>query len=165
MIARDGRRIEVDAIILGTGFTATDFLAPMTLRGRGGRDLNEAWRDGAEAFLGISVSGFPNLFMLYGPNTNLGHNSILYMLESQFRYVLDGIRALDGLRYLDLKPDVQHRFNQRLQQAVRHTVWEQGCQSWYKTADGRNTNNWPGFTFTYRRQTRRLELEHYDCVR
>ncbi|MGC8115719.1 flavin-containing monooxygenase [Metapseudomonas otitidis] len=165
VIARDGRRIEVDAIILGTGFTATDFLAPMTLRGRGGRDLNEAWRDGAEAFLGISVSGFPNLFMLYGPNTNLGHNSILYMLESQFRYVLDGIRALDGLRYLDLKPDVQHRFNQRLQQAVRHTVWEQGCQSWYKTADGRNTNNWPGFTFTYRRQTRRLELEHYDCVR
>ncbi|WP_271411894.1 flavin-containing monooxygenase [Pseudomonas sp. Q1-7] len=165
LVTRDGRRHEVDAIILGTGFTATDFLAPMSIRGLGGRDLNQAWRDGAEAYLGISVSGFPNLFILYGPNTNLGHNSILYMLESQFPYVLDGIRALRDLRYLDLKPEVQRRFNQRLQQDVRHTVWEQGCNSWYKTADGRNTNNWPGFTFSYRQQTCRLELDHYECTR
>ncbi|MHC5350077.1 flavin-containing monooxygenase [Metapseudomonas furukawaii] len=165
VITRDGRRIEVDAIILGTGFTATDFLAPMRIRGLAGRDLNEAWREGAEAYLGISVTGFPNLFVLYGPNTNLGHNSIIYMLESQFPYVLDGIRALQGVRYLDLKPEVQRRFNQRLQREVRHTVWEQGCTSWYKTADGRNTTNWPGFTFTYRQLTRRLELDRYECTR
>ncbi|MDH4560955.1 NAD(P)/FAD-dependent oxidoreductase [Pseudomonas sp. BN411] len=165
VVTRDGQRHEVDAIILGTGFAATDFLAPMSIRGRGGRDLNQAWQAGAEAYLGVSVSGFPNLFILYGPNTNLGHNSIIYMLESQFRYVLDGIRALQGLRYLDLKPEVQQRFNQRLQQDVRHTVWEQGCNSWYKTADGRNTNNWPGFTFSYRQQTRRLELDLYECTR
>ncbi|AOE84805.1 flavin-containing monooxygenase [Pseudomonas sp. TCU-HL1] len=165
VVSSYGQRHEVDAIILGTGFTATDFLAPMSIRGLGGRDLNEAWREGAEAYLGVSVSGFPNLFILYGPNTNLGHNSIIYMLESQFPYVLDGIRALGGLRYLDLKPDVQRHFNQRLQQDVRHTVWEQGCNSWYKTADGRNTNNWPGFTFSYRQQTRRLELDLYECTR
>ncbi|MDH4581340.1 NAD(P)/FAD-dependent oxidoreductase [Pseudomonas sp. BN415] len=165
VVTDDGQHHEVDAIILGTGFTATDFLAPMSIRGLGGRDLNQAWREGAEAYLGVSVSGFPNLFMLYGPNTNLGHNSIIYMLESQFRYVLDGIRTLSGLRYLDLKPEVQRHFNQRLQQDVRHTVWEQGCNSWYKTADGRNTNNWPGFTFSYRQQTRRLELNHYECTR
>ncbi|WP_342244492.1 flavin-containing monooxygenase [Pseudomonas sp. OTU5201] len=165
VVTDDGQHHEVDAIILGTGFTATDFLAPMSIRGLGGRDLNQAWREGAEAYLGVSVSGFPNLFMLYGPNTNLGHNSIIYMLESQFRYVLDGIRALSGLRYLDLKPEVQRHFNQRLQQDVRHTIWEQGCNSWYKTADGRNTNNWPGFTFSYRQQTRRLELNHYECTR
>ncbi|WP_044875295.1 NAD(P)/FAD-dependent oxidoreductase [Pseudomonas sp. LFM046] len=165
VVTLDGQRHEVDAIILGTGFTATDFLAPMSIRGLEGRDLNQAWQEGAEAYLGISVSGFPNLFILYGPNTNLGHNSIIYMLESQFPYVLDGIRALTGLRYLDLKPEVQRRFNQRLQQDVRHTVWERGCSSWYKTADGRNTNNWPGFTFSYRRQARRLELDHYECAR
>ncbi|MNE50085.1 hypothetical protein D3C80_1446430 [compost metagenome] len=87
------------------------------------------------------------------------------MLESQFPYVLDGIRALNDLRYLDLKPEVQRRFNQRLQKDVRHTIWEQGCHSWYKTADGRNTVNWPGFTFRYRQQTRRLELAHYECTR
>lgn len=167
VLTADGRERQVDAIIYGTGFAATDFLAPMSIRGRGGRDLNEAWREGAEAYLGISVSGFPNLFILYGPNTNLGHNSILYMLESQFAYVLGCLRALkrDGLRYMDLKPEVQRRFNDKLQHAVRHTVWERGCNSWYKTADGRNTNNWPGFTLTYRQQTRQPELDHYECVR
>jgi cation diffusion facilitator CzcD-associated flavoprotein CzcO len=167
LVTSDGQRHEVDAIILGTGFTATDFLAPMSIRGLAGRDLNQAWREGAEAYLGISVSGFPNLFILYGPNTNLGHSSIIYMLESQFPYVLDGIKALgeQGLRYLDLKPAVQRSYNQRLQRQVRHTIWEQGCNSWYKTADGKNTNNWPGFTFTYRQLTRRLELDHYECAR
>lgn len=165
LITEDGQRHEVDAIILGTGFAATDFLAPMSIRGLAGRDLNQAWQAGAEAYLGISVSGFPNLFILYGPNTNLGHNSILYMLESQFPYVLDGIRALRAVRYLDLKPELQRQFNQRLQQQVRHTVWERGCTSWYKTVDGRNTNNWPGFTFAYRQHTRRLELDHYECAR
>ncbi|MOA65277.1 hypothetical protein D3C78_1916080 [compost metagenome] len=72
---------------------------------------------------------------------------------------------MQRLRYLDLKPEVQQRFNQRLQRDVRRTIWEQGCNSWYKTADGRNTNNWPGFTFSYRQQTRRLELDLYECTR
>ncbi|CAD5109594.1 flavin-containing monooxygenase [Zestomonas carbonaria] len=167
LVSADGREREVDAIIYGTGFAATDFLAPMHITGRGGLELNQAWRDGAEAYLGISVNGFPNLFVLYGPNTNLGHNSILYMLESQFSYVLGCLRALDerGLRYLDVKPEVQRQFNRRLQHQVRHTVWEQGCTSWYKTADGKNTNNWPGFTFAYRKLTRHPELADYECVR
>lgn len=127
----------------------------------------DIWRDGAEAYKGISVNGFPNLFLLYGPNTNLGHNSILYMLESQFAYVLNCLDALQqqGLRYMDVKPQVQQRFNQHLQQVIRHSIWEQGCTSWYKNAAGKNTNNWPGFTFTYRQQTRHLELADYDCSR
>ncbi len=161
----DGREREVDAIIYGTGFAATDFLAPMHITGLGGRELNAAWKEGAEAYLGISVSGFPNLFILYGPNTNLGHNSIIYMLESQFSYVLGCIQHLQGLRYLDLKPQVQARFNQQLQEDNEHSIWQQGCTSWYKTASGKNTNNWPGFTFTYRQQTRRPELSNYDCIR
>ncbi|AYC33249.1 NAD(P)/FAD-dependent oxidoreductase [Pseudomonas cavernae] len=167
VVTADGREHQVDAIIYGTGFAATDFLAPMRITGRDGLELNQAWRAGAEAYLGISVSGFPNLFILYGPNTNLGHNSIIYMLESQFAYVLGCIRALEEqrLRYMDLKPQVQRSFNQRLLKQVQHTVWEQGCSSWYKTAEGKNTNNWPGFTFTYRQQTRRPELADYECTR
>ncbi|MFZ2321200.1 MAG: NAD(P)/FAD-dependent oxidoreductase [Pseudomonas sp.] len=167
VVTADGREHPVDALIYGTGFAATDFLAPMQIKGLGGVELNQAWRDGAEAYKGISVNGFPNLFLLYGPNTNLGHNSILYMLESQFAYVLNCLDALQqqGLRYMDVKPQVQQRFNQHLQQVIRHSIWEQGCTSWYKNAAGKNTNNWPGFTFTYRQQTRHLELADYDCSR
>ncbi|HEX8819507.1 MAG TPA: NAD(P)/FAD-dependent oxidoreductase [Archangium sp.] len=164
VVTADGREHEVDALIFGTGFTATEFLSPMRVFGRGGRELNEVWREGAEAYLGVTVSGFPNFFMLYGPNTNLGHNSIVFMLESQIRYVLACMRVLreHHLRFLDVRPDAQRDFNARLQQALHHSVWEGGCTSWYKTAEGKNTNNWPGFTFLYRRHTRAPKLAHYD---
>jgi cation diffusion facilitator CzcD-associated flavoprotein CzcO len=129
----------------------------MAIVGRDGRDLNAAWRDGAEAYLGITVSGFPNLFLLYGPNTNLGHNSIIYMLESQIRYVVGCVRAIQryGVRWLDVRPDVQRAFNRELRRRFRTTIWDKGCTSWYKTADGKIVSNWPGFTFAYRRATRR----------
>lgn len=167
LVTADGREHPCDVLIYGTGFTASDFLAPMRIRGLDGQELNQAWQDGAEAYKGISVSGFPNLFLLYGPNTNLGHNSILYMLESQFAYVLGCLRALrgQGLRYLDLKPAAQRRYNQHLQAETQRTIWAQGCHSWYQTAAGKHTNNWPGYTFTYRQQTRMPELTDYDCVR
>ena len=164
---RDGQEHACDVLIYGTGFAATDFLAPMQIRGRDGVELNQAWREGAEAYKGISVSGFPNLFILYGPNTNLGHSSIIYMLESQFRYVLGCIQALQarGLRYLDVKAQVQQAYNRRIQADSHRTIWEQGCSSWYKTASGKSTNNWPGYTFTYRHLTRAPELADYDCIR
>ncbi|MBF0674687.1 NAD(P)/FAD-dependent oxidoreductase [Pseudomonas sp.] len=167
LVTVDGREHELDAIIYGTGFAATDFLAPMRITGLEGQELNSAWRDGAEAYKGVSVSGFPNLFILYGPNTNLGHNSILYMLESQFRYVLGCLQTLhrDGLRYLDVKPAAQQRFNQSVEHGLSRTVWAQGCHSWYQNAAGRNTNNWPGYTFAYRYRTRLPELHDYDCIR
>ncbi|MFP6849512.1 MAG: NAD(P)/FAD-dependent oxidoreductase [Pseudomonas sp.] len=166
IITADGREHPCDVLIYGTGFAATDFLAPMQIRGLGGQELNQAWRDGAEAYKGISVSGFPNLFILYGPNTNLGHNSIIYMLESQFRYVLGCIDLLrqQGARYLDVKATVQQGYNQHIQASSHRTIWEQGCASWYKTASGKNTNNWPGYTFTYRQQTRAPEVNDYDCI-
>jgi cation diffusion facilitator CzcD-associated flavoprotein CzcO len=155
VVTADGREREVDAIIYGTGFRAHGFVAPMTIRGLGGRELNETWRDGAEAYLGIAVSGFPNLFLIYGPNTNLGHNSIIYMLESQFAYIVGCVRALTRARYIDVRPDVQNAFNRRVQRRFRDTVWTSGCSSWYMTAGGKIVNNWPGFTFAYRRATRR----------
>jgi cation diffusion facilitator CzcD-associated flavoprotein CzcO len=161
------RAYDVDVIVYGTGFRSTEFLSPMKIVGRDGRELNEAWRDGAQAHLGITVSGFPNLFLLYGPYTNLGHNSIIYMLESQFRYILGCVEALRGagLAWIDVKPDVQDAFTREMRERMRTTVWEAGCQSWYMTADGRVVNNWPGFTFAYRRATRRPDPRHCTARR
>ncbi|TDC87019.1 NAD(P)/FAD-dependent oxidoreductase [Actinomadura sp. 7K507] len=158
-----GRDHDVDAIVYATGFQTTEFLSPMKIVGRDGRELNEAWRDGAQAHLGITVSGFPNLFLLYGPYTNLGHNSIIYMLESQFRYVLGCAEALrrHGLAWIDVRPDVQDAFTRDMRERMRSTVWETGCQSWYMNADGHVVNNWPGFTFAYRRATRRPDPRHF----
>ena len=162
VVTADGRRQEVDAIIFGTGFKASEFLAPMEITGLEGRDLNEEWRDGAEAYKGISVAGFPNLFMLYGPNTGLAHNSIVYMIESQVRYIMDCLRTLEDrpASYLDVRRDVQARYNEWVQSQIEHSPW-QDCQSWYRAEGGKNTANWPGFTFTYRAKTRRVNLSDY----
>lgn len=166
VITADGCEHAVDVLIFGTGFAASDFLAPMQIRGLAGRDLNQAWKEGAEAYKGISVNGFPNLFILYGPNTNLGHNSIIYMLESQYPYVLGCLQKLQqGVRYLDVRAPVQQTWNQRLQREIEHSVWEQGCNSWYKNAAGKHTNNWSGFTFSYRWHTRQPDWSDYDQVR
>ncbi|SEG06097.1 Predicted flavoprotein CzcO associated with the cation diffusion facilitator CzcD [Thermomonospora echinospora] len=164
---RDGTERRVDTIVYGTGFRTGDFLAPMKVVGPDGRELNETWRDGASAHLGITVSGFPNLFLLYGPYTNLGHNSIIYMLESQIRYVLGCLQAMrrTGLRWIDVRPEVQEAFEARMRRRMRETVWEQGCHSWYMTEDGKVVNNWPGFTFTYRNATRRPDPRHFRARR
>jgi cation diffusion facilitator CzcD-associated flavoprotein CzcO len=155
-----------DVIIYGTGFKTLDFLAPMSVTGLGGRRLYDAWHDGAEAYLGIAVSGFPNFFILYGPNTNLGGNSIIYMLEGQIGYVLAAVQALEaeGLDWIDVRPEVQQAFNAWVVSASRTSVWQSGCRNWYTTASGRNTNNWPVHTFRYRYQTRRFDLAGYRAM-
>jgi cation diffusion facilitator CzcD-associated flavoprotein CzcO len=166
VVTADGEEHAADVLVLGTGFTAKDFLAPMEIRGRGGRDLNEAWRDGAEAYLGLTVAGFPNMFMLYGPNTNLGAGSIVYMLESQIQYVVEAVRTLARTRvaYMDVRPDVQSKFNEDIQSRLADSVWTGGCTSWYVTESGKVTNNWPGFTSEYRRRTRRPDLGDYELA-
>ena len=160
VVTADGTTRAADVIIYGTGFKAVEFLAPMPVSGLGGRRLQEAWQDGPQAYLGITVSGFPNFFMLYGPNTNLGGNSIIYMLEGQIGYALGAIQALEAerLAWLDVRPEVQDAFNSWVQSASRTSVWESGCHSWYTTASGRNTNNWPDHTFLYRHRVRRFDL-------
>jgi len=164
VVTRDGELVPADVIVFATGFQATDFLAPMAIAGTGGRDLREEWRGGAHAYLGVTVSGFPNLFMLYGPNTNLGHNSILVMIEAQVGYILDAIRQMDerGLRRLDVKRDVMEAYNRELQRDLATSVWAADKQSWYKLADGTITNNWPHSTIRYRRLLRRADLAAYD---
>lgn len=167
VVTADGARHRVDTIVLGTGFTATDFLAPMRITGRGGRELNEAWRDGAEAHLGITVAGFPNLFMLYGPNTNLGHSSIVFMLESQIRYARQAIDRLGAgdVRWIDVRERVLRASSEWVQSAIEGSAWDQGCTSWYRTASGRNTTNWPGFTLDYWRRTRSVRWADFHLER
>jgi cation diffusion facilitator CzcD-associated flavoprotein CzcO len=165
VVTEDGIERTADTIIYGTGFRATEFLSPMEVRGLGGLDLNAAWRDGAEAYLGMTVAGFPNFFMLYGPNTNLGSGSVIYMLESQIRYATDAVRRLaaNGRAYIDVRPEVQREFDAEMQRRLGDSVWA-SCTSWYVTESGRVTNNWPGFMYEYRRRTRRLRPGDYRAV-
>ncbi len=166
VVTTDGVTRHADAIVYGTGFKTLDFLAPMEVTGLRGRRLDETWHKGAEAYLGISVAGFPNFFMLYGPNTNLGGNSILYMLEGQISYVAAALRALEseGLGWIDVRPEVQQAFNSWVTASSRTSVWESGCHNWYTTASGRNTNNWPDHTFLYRHRVRRFDLGRYRAM-
>jgi cation diffusion facilitator CzcD-associated flavoprotein CzcO len=166
VVAADGTTRGADVIIYGTGFKAAEFLVPMRVSGSGGQTLQEAWQEGAQAYFGITVCGFPNFFMLYGPNTNLGGNSIIYMLEGQIGYVLGAIQALEAerLAWLDVRPELQHAFNSWVQSSSRKSVWESGCHSWYTTASGRNTNNWPDHTFLYRYRVRRFDLAAYRVM-
>ena len=166
VVGADGSRADVDAVLLGTGFAATDLLVPVRVTGRGGQELHEVWSDGAEAHLGMTVAGFPNLFVLYGPNTNLAHNSIVYMLESQFRYVRDAVRriAAGEADAFDVRAAVQDRFNATLERRLEDLVWDAGCSSWYLTGSGRNTLNWPGPALEYRLRTRRFEPAEHEAL-
>jgi len=157
----DGTERPADVLVFATGFRTTEFLAPMQIVGRGGRHLDDAWRDGAEAYLGITTSGFPNFFMMYGPNTNLGHNSIIFMIECQAGYIVDCIRQAEarGCRWIDLSPEVQRAYNDRVQRTLAGRVWAGVGQSWYKNAAGRITNNWSGTTIEYWWRTRRADLD------
>lgn len=167
VVGTDGTAVEVDAIIFGTGFRASELLTPMTVTGRDGRDLHREWAGGAEAYLGMTVSGFPNMFVLYGPNTNLAHNSIIHMLESQFAYVRDAVRRIGRgeVDALDVRAQSQERFVGTLERRLEDLVWDAGCSSWYLSDSGRNTLNWPGLTVEYRARTRRVDLDDYEVVR
>ncbi|OQS17313.1 4-hydroxyacetophenone monooxygenase [Nocardia donostiensis] len=162
----DGVEHEVDVIIYGTGFKGTEFLAPMNIYGLGGRKLADAWAgEGARAYLGISVPHFPNLFLMYGPNTNVGSGSIIYMLESQARYIRQIIEYLVDRpgRTLAARAEREQQWDDWLQQRLKDTPWN-FCSSWYRNASGRVTNNWPGATLLYRWKTRRFDPTDYDPV-
>jgi cation diffusion facilitator CzcD-associated flavoprotein CzcO len=167
VIGADGVEREVDAIVYGTGFKVHDPLGPMQIRGLNGAELGRHWREhGLEAYLGTTVAGFPNLFILVGPNTGLGHNSIVYMIESQVHYVLEAIRTMRSrsLSYVDVKPEAQTAFNDRIQEQLDGAVWSSGCASWYLDENGKNRTLWPGFTFRYRQATDAFEAEDYELA-
>lgn len=163
VVTQDGTLRDVDALIFGTGFKVSDPIPPGVVFGRGGADLAEVWRNGPEAYMGITVAGFPNFFMLMGPNTGLGHNSMVFMIESQAHYIVEALKAMRErhLRTLEIRPQAQARFVNEVQQQLQRTVWQSGCKSWYLTAEGRNISLWPGFTFAYRLKTRRFNIKPY----
>jgi cation diffusion facilitator CzcD-associated flavoprotein CzcO len=156
----DGRVRSVDAIVYATGFDSTDFLAPIVVTGPAGR-LSEIWRDGASAYLGTLVPGFPNLFVLYGPNTSSTNNSIIHMIESQVRYVLRCLRLIGTDQTMEVSQAAFAAYQKWLRARLRGTVWEAGCSSWYKTESGRITNTYPSRALRYRLATRRPKRAHF----
>lgn len=160
---RDGRLHPLDVLILGTGFAVHDYVGRADVRGVGGASLAETWRRGAEAYLGTTVPGFPNLFVLVGPNTGLAHTSMVFMIESQIGYVLGALahRRRAGVAALDLRPEVSRRYNDAIAARLDGRVWSSGCSTWYRDASGRNSTLWPGFTFEFRARTAHFDAASY----
>jgi cation diffusion facilitator CzcD-associated flavoprotein CzcO len=159
----DGTVHAADVLVYGTGFRATEFLEPMEITGRDGARLHDAWAEGARAYLGLTVPGFPNLFVVYGPNTNLGGSSILSMIECQTGYLgqaVDLLRRQDGA-VLEVRADVEERYDREIQQRLGESVWAAGCTSWYHAEAGRITTNWPGRVQEYRERTAAFEPSDY----
>lgn len=154
-VATRKQNFDVDAIVYGTGFSVQQPFAPGAFVGRDGVELTQAWTERMTAYKGTCVSGFPNLFLLAGPNTGLGHSSMVYMIESQIAYVLSALRAMKdhGWETVDVTTTAQDRFNTWLDQRLGKTVWSSGCRSWYLDDRGRNTTLWPTYTFRFRQQT------------
>ena len=160
----DGRELELDALIYCTGFSVDRPLGSMVVTGRGGRDLATQWGPRPSAYLGITVSGFPNAFILLGPNTALGHNSVVLMIEAQVEYTLQAIQYLlerPELAWIDVDEAAQERFVSWVDERHSTQVWQSGCRSWYLDADGKNFTIWPGSTVSYIHRTRRFDPGPY----
>ncbi len=159
---KDGVLHEADVIVFATGFNARNTLHHVAITGRGGLDLQARWHGGPEGYRGIGVPGFPNMFLLYGPNTNLGHNSIIVMLEAQARYIVRCLAHLvdAGLSTLEVREEANRGYNENLQQALGKMVWSTGCGSWY-VHDGKITTNWSGSTLAYRRLMKSVDFRDY----
>jgi cation diffusion facilitator CzcD-associated flavoprotein CzcO len=165
IVTADGRERTVDAIVYSTGFRVTEMLGGTPIFGRGGVELHEAWRERIGAYFGITVSGFPNFFMLLGPNTGLGHNSVVLMIEAQVEYVVDCLRLMRErrARSLDLKPERLRAFVEEIRTRLPGTVWEAGgCKSWYQDErTGETPAVWPGSVREYQRRTHGASREDY----
>lgn len=166
LITSDDERVSVDVIILATGFKVPVASAPFEITGVDGKSLNEEWKQGAEAYKGICVSGYPNMALIMGPNTGPGNTSVIFYIESQLNYIMKYLKAIHSKQVvsLDVQPSVQERFNQMIVHRMKNTVWTSGCQSWYLTEDGRNTTLWPGFSAEYRLQTSWFSRNDYKVT-
>ena len=168
IVSTDGTVREVDAIVLATGFHVTDSPTYASIVGSDGRTLAEVWDEqGQQAYKGAAVAGFPNLLFVVGPNCGLGHSSMVYMIESHLNYLSSALTTMDrlGIATFEVRPDVQRRYNQRLQRQMRRTIWQTGgCSSWYLDKHGNNTTLWPSFTFAFRHLTRRFDVAAYETT-
>ena len=168
IVTTDGTEREVDALIVATGFHVTDSPAYEVVAGRDGRTLAEVFEDsGQQGYKGAAIANFPNMFFLLGPNVGLGHTSMVYMIESQIAYIADAIDTYDrrGLRTVEVRKDVQDKFNRELQGKLVGSVWNTGgCASWYLDKHGNNTTLWPDFTFRFRRMLENFDVSAYDTT-
>jgi cation diffusion facilitator CzcD-associated flavoprotein CzcO len=165
IVTSDGTEREVDAIVFGTGFKIMDMPVAEQIHGRGGRTLADVWDGTPQAHRGITIAGFPNAFMLMGPNTGLGHTSVVFMIESQIAYIADALRTMRerGAGVVEVRPEAQEASNRAVQERLQGSVWNTGgCASWYLDDQGRNATIWPGFTFTYKKETMKFDAEAYD---
>ncbi len=161
VVTADGVEHPVDTIVFGTGFQVTEFPGAAHIFGRQGESLQQHWGEGMHAHKGTTVPGFPNLYLLVGPNTGLGHTSQVFMIESQITYVLDALRQVPT-GVAEVSPAAEDAWNDKVQTAMARTVWTTGgCRSWYLDKNGRNTTLWPGFTFDFRRRLRRFDPAAY----
>jgi cation diffusion facilitator CzcD-associated flavoprotein CzcO len=168
IIDKQGKFHDVDVIIWGTGFKVDEPLMGIDIKGIDGQDLNAVWKDnGFEAYYGTTVAGFPNAFILAGPNTGIGHTSLVVMIEAQYNYIMDAINKVQqqDIKYIDVKKAVQTQFCQVLQDKMVGTVWNSGCNSWYLSDSGKNFSIWPDYTFNFIRQTQTLDLADYEVVK
>jgi cation diffusion facilitator CzcD-associated flavoprotein CzcO len=164
VVAEDGTEREVDTIIFGTGFHVTDVPIADRVRGRDGRTLAETWEGSMQAYKGTTVAGYPNLFFLVGPNTGLGHTSIVFIIESQIAYVLDALRTMRrrGTRTVEVLEEAQRAYNAELDRMTEGTVWVSGgCTSYYIDRNGHNSALWPTYTWPFRRRLREFDAVAY----
>jgi len=166
VIAGDGSKHEVDILVYSTGFKTNPFLAGLAIQGKNGISIREQWKDGPKNYLGITVNNFPNLFIMYGPNTNLGHNSIIVMSEAQANYIAQCVSELDQKNWksMTVKTDKLNAYHQSTQDRLKNMIWTAVEDSWYKSANGNVPNNYPGRTMEYMRITKKVDFEDFEIV-
>jgi cation diffusion facilitator CzcD-associated flavoprotein CzcO len=158
---------KVDVIIYATGFKATQHLSNVHIAGKGGVVFEELRKKSGNAYLGTTCAGFPNMFMLVGPNTGVGHTSIIYMIESQVNYIMNAIKYLkrNNAKSLEVKQDAMQQFNTELKKKMQGTVWNMGgCKSWYQDEQGNIPTVWPDFTYNFRKMTKHFDNQNYTFV-
>ena len=163
-VTEDGTEREVDALIFSTGFQVTEMPSSKLVRDANGQTLREHWSGSPQAHRGTAIAGFPNMFLLLGPNTGLGHSSMVYMAESQIAYVMDALRSMEkqGAQAVELRKQAEDAYNEDLHEKLDGTVWNTGCSSWYVDDKGRNVTLWPDFTFAFRNQTSKFDADAYE---
>jgi cation diffusion facilitator CzcD-associated flavoprotein CzcO len=159
----DGTERDADVLVLATGFKTHGFVAPMEVVGADGRTLADEWRAVPRAYLGLTVPGFPNMFLLYGPNTNGGTGSVIYTIEAGVAHVLAALGELDraGAQRIEVRRDAADAFDRELRAALTRTVWHSGCTNWYVDENGNDPNQWPWVWSAYRRRTAELAPDAY----
>jgi cyclohexanone monooxygenase len=163
LVTAGGNELDVDVVLCATGYAAADYLGQIEVTGEGGTTLREKWRDGAYAYLGMAVPGFPNFFMLYGPNTNVGSNSVIFMLEAQAHYIVRALKYMRRKRrsYVAVRSATMTEFIAKIDEWMQGTVWLTQCSNYFRAANGRVVTQWPRSARAFWRMTRRFRPADY----